>query len=102
MTQPEARLQRRIQEALRARQAFVFKVHGSAHMMSGLPDLVMSYRGLFVGMEVKMPGNTASEVQKLRAKQIRKAGGFCFLVYSVEDALRALDKIDATLEPPAS
>lgn len=102
MSQPEARLQRRIQSALRARGAFVFKVHGSTHMMSGLPDLIVCWRGQFIGMEVKMPGNGPSEVQKLRAREIRAADGFCFLVYSDEDALKALKVVEKSIDPPES
>lgn len=94
MTQPESRLQRAIQHALMNRGAFVFKVHGSQYMMTGLPDLVLCYRGWFVALEVKMPGNDASPAQKLRIKQIRKAGGRAYVVRSVAAALKVLMMID--------
>lgn len=95
MSQPEARLQRKIQDALRAREAFVFKVHGSQHMMAGLPDLVVCYRGLFIALEVKLPGNKPSAVQVLRIKQIRAAGGHAYVVRSVQAAMKVLDLVSA-------
>lgn len=94
MTQPEARLQRKIQDVLRQAGAFVFKVHGSQHMMSGLPDLIVCYRGRFIGMEVKMPGNKPSKIQHLRARAIKDADGFCFVVHSTNEALRALRVVE--------
>jgi Holliday junction resolvase len=96
MTQPESRLQRSIQDALRRREAFVFKVHGSEYMMKGLPDLVVCYKGLFIGFEVKTDTGTVSAIQRHRLVQIRLAGGIAFVVRSVEQALRVLDQIDAT------
>lgn len=94
MTQPEGRLSRRILQALRARGAFAFKVHGGPTMMAGLPDIVGVYRGYSIWLEVKMPGEEPTPIQRQRIQQIRKAGGDAFVVYSVEDAVRVLRHID--------
>lgn len=98
MTQPESRLQRKIQEALKRSGAFVFKVHGGEHMMSGLPDLVICYRGVFIGLEVKMPGGKVSPIQRLRHKQIREARGVCHVVYGVDDALAVIALVDQKIQ----
>jgi len=91
MTQGESRLSRRIAQALRAEGAFVFKVHGSALMMAGLPDLIGVHHGKFFGLETKMPeGKDPTPIQLLRHKQIRKAGGFVAVVRTVQQALDAL------------
>lgn len=87
MSQPEARLGEKIRAALEKRGAFVFKVHGSALMMTGLPDLIVCCRGQYIGLEVKMPGNTASKVQEHVGFKILAAGGKWRVVYSVQDAL---------------
>jgi len=96
MTQPEARLQRRIQDALKLEGYFVFKVHGSEMMMAGLPDLIVCAHGLFIGLEVKMPDamNNVSNVQKHVHGKIRTAGGVAEVVCSPQ---QALDVIDQTL-----
>lgn len=100
MSQPESRLQRQIQIAVKDRGAFVFKVHGSEYMMAGLPDLVISYRGLFIGMEVKMPEGRQSERQLYVGRQIKDSGGMYRVVRSVRDALRMLDECDELTEIP--
>lgn len=92
--QPEAKLGHKIRAALEARGAFVFKVHGSGMMMAGLPDLIVCYRGLYLGMEVKMPGNKPSVRQEFVHAKIRQAEGIVGVVYSVDDALKLLE--DAT------
>lgn len=90
MSQPEARLGRKIRAALEAEGAFMFKVHGSALMMSGLPDLIGVHHGRFIAVEVKMPGNTTSPIQDHVISKIRKAGGRVVVAYSVEEALTVL------------
>lgn len=97
MTQPEARLQRKIQDELRRRGCFVQKNHGSEHMMAGLPDLVVCYRGLYLGLEIKMPGNELSAIQTRRSEQIRDAGGLFCVCESVDDVLDALRQADSVL-----
>jgi Holliday junction resolvase len=91
--QPEARLGHKIMDALRAHGAFVFKVHGSGLMMAGLPDLIVCYRGYFIGIEVKMPGNKASARQLFVHKQIRRAGGIVVVAYSMDDVDEALSQV---------
>lgn len=98
MSQPESRLQRKIQDELKRHRAFVFKVHGSEHTMAGLPDLVVCYRGYFIGIEVKMPGNKLSKIQQRRHQEIERAGGFICVAHGVPDAMQALFAIDAFIE----
>lgn len=88
--QPEGRLQLRIQKALKqeyGRRLFVFKVHGSALMMTGLPDLIGCVDGRFFALEVKMPGGKVSDVQQYVMSRIRAAGGIVGVPRSVPDAL---------------
>lgn len=68
----------------------MFKVHGSALMMAGLPDLIGVYHGRFIAVEVKMPGNTTSAIQDRVIDKIRKAGGRVVVAYNVDDALKVL------------
>jgi hypothetical protein len=93
MAQPESRLSRAIMAALRARGAFVWKNHGGPTMMTGLPDIAGCYRGVFIGIESKMPeGKAPSAVQRLRASQIRDAGGMVLSpCKTVAEALAWLD-----------
>jgi hypothetical protein len=92
MTQPESRLSRSIQRDLKREfgfDVFVFKVWGSEHMMSGLPDLIGCVHGLFFGLEVKLPANRSgvSLRQKFVMEMITRAGGITAVVCSPAEAV---------------
>lgn len=94
MSQPESRIQRTIQEALRAKGYFCFKVHGSEYMMAGLPDLIVCAEGKFIGLEVKLPStrNNTSPRQRLVHTQIEHAGGVAQVVCSAAEALEVIQE----------
>lgn len=98
MSQPEARLGAQIRKACAARGAFIFKIHGGPTMMAGLPDLIACYRGIFLGIEVKMPGNKPSAIQLRRHDEIAAANGAVIVAYSVSDVMTCLDALDAELD----
>lgn len=98
MSQPEARLGASIRKACAARGAFIFKIHGGPTMMAGLPDLIACYRGIFLGIEVKMPGNKPSAIQLRRHDEIVQANGAVIVAYSVQDVMTCLDALDAELD----
>ena len=96
--QPEAKLSTKIIKAWKERGAFSYKVHGSEFQTSGVPDISGCYRGVSVWCETKMPGNVPSKIQEYRISQIREAGGFVVVAYSVEEALSLLDQVDSLIE----
>lgn len=100
MSQPESRLGSEIRRACIKRGAFAFKIHGGPTMMAGLPDLIMCYRGRFIGMEIKVPDPSSqpSVIQRRRIKEIRDAAGAAYVVRSVESAMRILARVDAELD----
>ena len=95
MSQPESKLSRRIMEKLRANGYFVFKVHGSEFMMSGLPDLIVCAEGRFIGLETKLPStrNNVSPRQSLVHSQIQHAGGHASVVCSPDEAVRRVEEV---------
>ena len=76
---------------------WIFKTHGGADQMRGLPDLIGVYHGYFVAMEVKKPGGHATDLQAFTMQQIQKAGGYASVIHSVEEALAFLGTVP---EPP--
>lgn len=60
----------------------------------GSADLVGLLRGTarFVAFEVKAPGERLRQEQAWWAEAVRTAGGFYAVVYSVDQALSALDR----------
>lgn len=92
--QPEARITKAIRLHLESIGAFVFKVHGGPQMMAGLPDLIACYKGYFIGIEVKQPGNGPSERQKFVMQQIKRAKGICIVATQVADVYEPVRVID--------
>lgn len=65
---------------------WLFKSHGGADQVRGLPDLIGVYHGYFVAMEVKKPGGDATPLQAFTMQQIREAGGYATVIHSFEEA----------------
>lgn len=95
MAQAEAKLSRKIMNALRLRGYFCFKVHGSEFMMAGLPDIIVCAEGLFIGLETKLPSTrgNVSPRQVYVHSLINAAEGTALVVCSAEEALMAVQKV---------
>lgn len=90
MAQRESKKSRDIMRALEAEGAFCFKVHGGAHMLAGLPDIICCYQGRFFAFETKMPEGKPSKIQLFIIGKITQAGGVAMVVRSKEEALAAI------------
>lgn len=88
-------VEKSIKNYLFTKGAYFFKVHGSAFMEAGIPDIVACYKGLFIGIEVKAPGKDSgqSDVQKVHDKNIKKAGGIYILADCLEDVTNVLEEL---------
>ena len=54
---------------------------GSQFTKSGVPDILACVGGYFVALEVKAQNGKPSELQIHTINQIKKSGGFAFVVY---------------------
>lgn len=112
MTQRESKLSREIKNMIRAGGGYCIKIHGGPTMEAGTPDLIACIPvrchpvddpegvvGQFVGIETKTPDNNradrnGSDIQQLRAAQIRHAGGVVIIpCTSVSQARTALEEL---------
>ena len=59
----------------------------------GLPDIIVIIKGRCVGLEIKQPKGRQSTEQKTFEQAIKKAGGFYFLIRSLDEAIQAIDSI---------
>ena len=62
---------------------FFWKEHGGMYGTAGIPDLIICYKGRFIGLECKVGKNTATALQQQTIRQILKAGGYAVVVKSV-------------------
>jgi Holliday junction resolvase len=89
----------KILKALRGRGGVWWKIHGGATQTTGIPDIIGCYRGLFVAVEVKVPGaGRLSERQRLTLERIATAGGILEVATTTMDALALVDSIDTMLD----
>lgn len=81
----ESALTRKMCKHMRAQGAFAAKIHGNMYT-SGLPDIVGSHYGVFLGLEVKVPGreHTVTELQEATLRSIEKSGGIVRVVSKIE------------------
>jgi len=94
-TKRESSLQRRIQEALRSAfpGCFVLKFHVSEFSAAGTPDLICCIGGYFIAIEVKVPGETPTELQLYTLKSIADAGGVALVVHSPQQAIALVEDL---------
>lgn len=64
---------------------FAFKEHGGLYGTSGIPDIIVCYKGKFVAFEVKTEKGKLSKLQEITIEKIRKANGRAFKVTNLEE-----------------
>lgn len=92
----EAQLTTQIKNFIKSKGAYVEKIFGGGYQSSGIPDLLACYDGYFIAIEVKSPSGKgrASEIQKLKIKEIRNAGGIAIITDNLEDVKLIFENID--------
>lgn len=90
---PETALVNAIRRELGRRGIYVVKIHGDPYQPSGEPDLLCCIRGRFVALEVKVGDNQPTILQRHQLRLIRDAGGLAVVVWSVEQALEAIEHV---------
>ena len=95
---PEEIVVKDIEKLLKSREAWFYKTHGDAFGKSGIPDIIVSYRGYFISLEVKRHnGGKQSELQKYHQEEIRKSDGVCEFITDVVQVEELLHNIDLEL-----
>jgi len=79
----ESQIQSKIAKRLRDNGWLVTKLIQTS--MNGIPDLMAIRKGNVIFLEVKKPGEVASELQKYVIDNLNKAGVFSRVVTCVED-----------------
>jgi len=65
----------------------------------GLPDIMLVYRGVFFGIEVKRPGCKLTPEQKVFALALRSQGGFYLMADSVSQVQQFFGQKQAEADP---
>lgn len=88
----ETKIQRDIQKFLNSNKILNWRNSDTTH--SGMPDLMLCYRGYLVGLEVKTDIGRATELQSRKIQSIINAGGYGIFPTSTQDVIKLLKLID--------
>jgi len=89
----EKSIENKIKAYLRSKGAYCVKYHGNQFSQVGVPDLLVCYKGRFLGIEIKNETGKTSPLQDVNIEAIRKSGGISFVARSVEDVSSVIDNI---------
>ena len=77
----EKLFENKIKKYLKEKGAYCVKYFGCNYSTSGTPDILACVNGYFLAIEVKAQSGKPSELQLEKIREIRKAGGFAYVVY---------------------
>ena len=77
----EKNYENRIKKYLEKNGCWFVKFFANAYTSSGIPDILCSVNGRFVGIEVKQEKGRPSLLQKVHLQNIGKSGGIGVLAY---------------------
>lgn len=81
----EKQFENKIKAYLKSKGAWLIKYWAGAQFTkSGIPDLLICYKGKFIAVEVKATHGKPSELQLYHIRKIEEAGGKAFLLYPNE------------------
>lgn len=76
----ESQFQSMVIRYLKDKGAYVLNVAGGTQIPKGTPDLLVCWRGRFLGLELKTDTGKTTQLQKHHICEIRKADGFSKVV----------------------
>lgn len=81
MMASEKNFENKIKRWLKEHNCYHVKFFANRMTKVGVPDILASVNGHFVGIEVKAQNGTPSDLQLYNCRKIRESGGFAFVVY---------------------
>ena len=99
----EKNFENKIKAWLKDHDCYFVKFFANRMTKTGVPDILASVNGCFVGIEVKAQNGRPSELQLYNLRKIRESGGFAYIVYpsgwdELKEILTGLLKDDFTRE----
>lgn len=77
----EKNFENKIKAWLKDHDCYFVKFFANRMTKTGVPDILASVNGYFVGIEVKAQNGRPSELQLYNLRKIRESGGFAYIVY---------------------
>lgn len=80
----EKNFENRVKKYLKEEGCYIIKHHGGYFSKAGIPDLLVSCNGRFLGIEIKADKGKPSELQIENIKDINKSGGIGLILHPSE------------------
>lgn len=92
----EKNFENKIKKILKERGAWFLKTFSNGIQRAGVPDLLVCYKGQFIGIEVKAEKGVISPLQIRELNQIKEAGGYGLVVRpsTLDNIIELLERID--------
>lgn len=78
---PEKTFENKIKRFIEDKGGWQVKFFANSYTKNGIPDILACINGYFVAVEVKAANGKPSPLQIHCCEEIRKAGGFAFVLY---------------------
>lgn len=87
---PEGKVKDAGVEIVNRHNAYYFFPEHAGYGRAGIPDMIVCYRGMFLGVEFKAGYNKPTALQEREMMMIEKAGGSAMVIR--EDTIDALEQ----------
>ncbi len=77
----EKRYEMQVRKFLESKGCWILKTYSNGVQRAGVPDLLVCYRGKFLGLEIKASNGRPSELQLWNIEKIKEAGGYATILY---------------------
>ena len=77
---PEAKVKKKVKKILDDLKAYHFSPMTAGYGRSGVPDIIVCYKGKFIGIECKAGNNEPTLLQKHNMKLINDNQGLAFVI----------------------
>ena len=77
---PEKKVKNKVVKLLKENGAYYFFPATYGYGRSGVPDVIVCYRGRFIGVECKAGANTTTALQNKELADIKAAGGIPLII----------------------
>lgn len=89
---PETKLLNQVKSYLKKEHIW-FRRNQAQACANGYPDIDFLYKGVYVGMELKVPGKKPTLLQQKKLDAINENGGIGKVVYSLEEVEKIINEI---------
>ena len=97
---PEKKVKDKVVTQLKALGAYYFYPVTGGFGASGVPDIIVCYKGRFFGLECKANGNKPTPLQQLNIDKINDAGGIALVIdeHNMNEVKTILENTHGVLE----